>query len=97
MDNKALFESVMLDDEDSALLTADLSKITAMIDRAAQAIDGIEAAGAPKPDASWQITVPASDPAVFANGADVVAARHEIACDGLTVSGETMTVPRVVA
>lgn len=94
MDNKALFESVMLDDADAALLAADLSKIAAMIEHAAHTIDGMD--NTPKPDAAWQRTVPASDPETDTGDADIVTARHEVKADGRTVS-EPITVPRVVA
>ena len=99
MDNEALFESVMLDEADHALLAADLSKIAAMIERAAHAIDGVGTVPA-TPDPAWQKTVPESDPASGSFGqperADVVTARHEIAHGGVTVAADALTVPRVV-
>lgn len=98
MDNEALFESIMLDEADHALLDADLAKIAAMIERAAAAIDGAAARPA-TPDAAWQRIVPEADPAGQPEGAeqaDVVNARHEIAPSGITVPAGVLNVPRVV-
>jgi len=95
MDEQALFEAMMLDGADRALLESDLAKIAAMIERAAAAIDGTVSHPA-KPDAAWQRIVPESDPAVQPEQADVVPARHEIASGGITVREGVLTVPRVV-
>ncbi len=97
MDSKALFDSVMLDDADSLRFAEDLAAIAGMIDRAAQVIDAMENADAPKPDAAWQKCVPSSDTAVQDGGADVVPVRHEIVPDDRACPVEPLTVPRVVA
>lgn len=95
MDEKALYEAIMLDEADRSLLDADLAKIAAMIGRAASAIDG--AGGQPaKPDAAWQRIVPESDTAAQPEKADAVTARHEIRQSGITVREGVLTVPRVV-
>lgn len=95
MDNKALLDSVMLDEADYAMLAADLSKIKAMIERAAQTIGKTDAIPV-KPDAAWQKIVPVSDPAAEVGGADVVPVRHEITAGSLTLPTESLTVPRIV-
>jgi len=97
MENKALFDSVMLDGTDSLRFSDDLAAIAGMIDRAAQAIDAMENADTPKPDAAWQKCVPASDTAVRKDGADIVTVRHEIVSDERARPAEPLTVPRVVA
>ncbi len=97
MDNKTLFDSVMLDEADVPMLSADLARISAMIDRAARAVDPlIEAGRAPKPDETWQAMTPSSDDPSPRDGADIVPVTHEIAGDGLTLPG-SVNVPRVVA
>ena len=97
MDNKALFDSVMLDSADSLRFAEDLAVIAAKIDRAAQAIDAMENADVPKPDAAWQKCVPSSDTAMQEGAADVVTLRHEIVSDERVRPAEPLTVPRVVA
>lgn len=97
MDSKALFDSVMLDGADSLRFAEDLAAIAGMIDRAAQAIDAMENAETPKPDAAWQKCVPSADTAVQEDSADVVAIRHEIVSDDRARPAEPLTVPRVVA
>ena len=94
MDEKALFEAMMLDEADRSLLDADLSRIAAMIGRAAAAIGSTD--GQPKPDAAWQRIVPEADPAAQPEKTDVVTARHEIAQSGITGPEGVLTVPRVV-
>lgn len=93
----SLFDSVMLDGADSLRFSDDLTAIAAMIDRAAQAIDAMENADAPKPDAAWQKCVPSSDTAVQEDVADVVTLRHEVVSDERARPAEPLTVPRVVA
>jgi len=95
MDEQALFEAMMLDGADRALLESDLAKIAAMIERAAAAIDGADGHPA-KPDAAWQRIVPESDPAAQPERTDVVTVRHEITSGGITVRDGVLTVPRVV-
>ena len=97
MDDKALFDSVMLDGADSLRFSEDLAAIAGMIGRAAQAIDAMENADAPKPDAAWQKCVPSADTAVEKDSADVVTVRHEIVSDDRARPAEPLTVPRVVA
>jgi len=97
MDEKALFDSVMLDVADEERLGEDIASIAARIGRAAQAIDAIGNADAPKPDAAWQKCVPSADTAVPDDGADVVEVRHEIISDDRARPAEPLTVPRVVA
>lgn len=97
MDKKALFDSVMLDGVDSLRFADDLAAIAGMIDRAAQAIEAMENAGTPNPDAAWQKCVPAADTAVQDDSADVVTVRHEIVSDERARPAEPLTVPRVVA
>lgn len=94
-DNKSLLESVMLDAADAAMLSADLSKIRGMIDRAARAIGGRDAVPA-EPDDRWLRMVPESDPAAQPEDADTVTVRHEISDGGTSVVNGTLTVPRVV-
>lgn len=93
----SLFDSVMLDGEDSLRFAEDLTAIAAMIDRAAQAIDTMENTDTPKPDTAWQKCVPSSDTAVREDGADVVTVRHEVVSDERARPAEPLTVPRVVA
>ncbi len=93
----SLFDSVMLDGADSLRFAEDLTTIAGMIDRAAQVIDAMENADAPKPDAAWQKCVPSADTAVQKDGADVVTVRHEVVSDERARPEEPLTVPRVVA
>ncbi len=96
MDNKTLFDSVMLDETDAALLTPDLVRIADMIARAATAVEPLVNAGCvPKPDETWQAIVPATDENLPHGDTDIVPARHEITEDGLSLSGSVI-VPRVV-
>ncbi len=99
MDNKTLFDSVMLDDADIPMLSADLARISAMIERAARAVEPLTAPAtgrAPKPDEQWQAMFPSTDENPPGDGTDVVPVKHEIIPDGLTLSG-SVNVPRVVA
>ncbi len=95
MDEKALYEAMMLNETDRTLLDGDLAKIAVMIERAAAAIDGTDGQPA-KPDAAWQRIVPESDAAAQPEKADVVTAQHEIRQSGITVRDGVLTVPRVV-
>lgn len=99
MDNTTLFDSVMLDDADIPMLSADLARISAMIERAARAVEPLIApttGRVPKPDEQWQAMSPSTDENPPCNGADVVPVKHEIAENGRPLSGP-INVPRVVA
>ncbi|MGN1346239.1 MAG: hypothetical protein ACI4V1_05605 [Eubacteriales bacterium] len=95
MENQFLFESVMLDEADSARFSADLAKIVARIQRADAAMPS---GAACRPDSMWQRCVPVSDPAPEKGSpdTDIVPVRHEIVADDSFRLAQPLTVPRVV-
>ncbi len=95
MEEKALLEAMMLDGADLSMLAPDLTKIAAMIGRAAEATADLSRTPA-LPDAAWLRIVPENDPAEQPEGMGLVRAQHEIAVSGMTVPAGKLTVPRVV-